>query len=442
MKSFLLNIKEVAKDKFFIIFITILILLVIFSMKYYEYMETEIINNLKISYEQLAFGIDWEKLENEEDDFISAEEYKMDSFSQASKYYNDDKYKEYNLNMARFYLVVWEQSTVLSDEWNSMLENDRKISPQEHFGQDWEDVKEYLNYPDFLQSLNKSSIRPDSNNDIMNMLHYLDLVRKDLEVQYRYSTKPWSIVYNFLQNGFSKIIIIISLVFGASIFSKQFENRTMKTKLNIGTSRNRCLLDCYYIAIVSTMIIFLIPLILLFIIQSIKHGLSGFDYPVLLDKYILKNWKPDEILPLSALNILNIDTIGLSTFVSTGTAKELIHRIIYISLWKNILITLIISTLSVVFWSSIGLIVAVFSKSSLKAILLSMGIYVLSYLPSIINEKLTGTVYDLPRFTNVSYILQGLQRITLLQITSVYIIGTIGLLFIALIKYRKMDIIK
>lgn len=441
MKSFLLNIKEVGKNRFFIAFITILILLVIFSMKYYDYMETETINNFKISYEQLAFGIDLGKLENKEDDFISAEDYKMYSFSQASKSYNDDKYEEYNLNMARFYLVVWEQSTVLSDEWNSMIGNDRKISPQEHFGQDWEDVKEYLNYPEFLQSLNKSSIRPDSNNDIMNVLHYLDLVRKDLEVQYRYSTKPWSIVYNFLQNGFSKIIIIVSLVFGASIFSKQFENRTMKTKLSIGTSRNRCLLDCYYMAIVSTIIIVLFPLILLFIIQSIKHGLSGFDYPVLLDKYILKNWKPDEILPLSALNILNLDTIGLSTFVSTGTAKELIHRIIYISLWKNIFITLIISTLSVAFWSSIGLVVAVFSKSSLKAILLSMVIYVLSYLPSIINEKLIGTVYDLPRFANISYILQGLQRITLLQITSVYIIGTIGLLFIALIKYRKMDII-
>ena len=164
-------------------------------------------------------------------------------------------------------------------------------------------------------------------------------------------------------------------------------------------------------------------------------------YPVLLDKYVVQNWKADSILPLYALDVSNLQTIGLSTFISADALMVPLGRIIYIPLWKGILFTLLISILSILFWLSIGFVVSVFCKDTIKSVLVSLGLYVFSYIPTIINEKFVGTIYDLPSFTNISHILQGFQKITIPQIISVYAVGIIICLLIMFRKFNRIDIV-
>lgn len=441
MESFFLELKAIIKNRFTIFFIIFLILFTIFTMKYFDYKEREIINYQQGLYKQLAFITNHNILDMEKREELKIQEYKQSTMEQVSHTYNNKDYQEYNLNKTKLTLLIWEETTTLSNEWRKLPEDKRKTNPQEYFGEHWEEVKNYLKYPTFSPDTNSTSSISNSNVEAMLMLHYLELTKKALQEQYKYSTRPWSIVYNFLQNGFSKMIIVISALFGASFFSKQFETGTIKTKLSIGINRSKCLLFYYFVSIISIILIFLIPLIFIFAIQALRHGISGFDYPVLLDKYVVQNWKADSILPLYALDVSNLQTIGLSTFISADALMVPLGRIIYIPLWKGILFTLLISILSILFWLSIGFVVSVFCKDTIKSVLVSLGLYVFSYIPTIINEKFVGTIYDLPSFTNISHILQGFQKITIPQIISVYAVGIIICLLIMFRKFNRIDIV-
>ena len=229
---------------------------------------------------------------------------------------------------------------------------------------------------------------------------------------------------------------------GASIYSKQLEDGIIKTKLSIGVNRKKYLFNSLLMSVTSAVLIFIIPLIFIFIVQSLKYGLKGYDFPVLMDKFVISYFRADKILPSAASNIQKLNTIGLSTYVGIGPMQSLLDRVVYVPLWQNILLSLGITLLSIVFWSSLGLIIAIFFKGSFKSISIALGFYLTTYLPALLNENLTGTIFDLPGLTNSVNIIQGFQQVTLLQILLLYLVGGMLLLWFALTKFKRLDILK
>ena len=229
---------------------------------------------------------------------------------------------------------------------------------------------------------------------------------------------------------------------GASNYSKQLEDGIIKTKLSIGVNRKKYLFNSLLMSVTSAVLIFIIPLIFIFIVQSLKYGLKGYDFPVLMDKFVISYFRADKILPSAASNIQKLNTIGLSTYVGIGPMQSLLDRVVYVPLWQNILLSLGITLLSIVFWSSLGLIIAIFFKGSFKSISIALGFYLTTYLPALLNENLTGTIFDLPGLTNSVNIIQGFQQVTLLQILLLYLVGGMLLLWFALTKFKRLDILK
>lgn len=442
MKSFLIDMKSVVKSYFFLSLITFLILLVIFSAKYFSYRENDIKNYRESLYRKMAVRSMLDKLTDTENDTGTANRYTMNAFGDASRNYTDKNHREFNLNMARFYLGTWEMYTELSEEWNSLSVRERNVSPQEYYGENWDYVKKSLDYPTFSAIEKVNTDMTDTDVQVMQTTYYYELFKRDLEEQFSYSTGPWAIIYNLNRKWVSKIIVIVSLLLGASIYSKQLEDGIIKTKLSIGVNRKRYLFNSLLMSVTSAVLIFIIPLIFIFIIKSLKYGLKGYDFPVLMDKFVVSYFRADKMLPSAAVNIQKLNTIGLSTYVGIGPMQSLLHRVVYVPLWQNILLSLGITLLSIVFWSSLGLIIAIFFKGPFKSISIALGFYLITYLPALLNENLTGTIFDLPGLTNSVNIIQGFQQVTLLQILLLYLGGGMLLLWFALTKFKRLDILK
>ena len=172
MESFFLELKAIIKNRFTIFFIIFLILFTIFTMKYFDYKEREIINYQQGLYKQLAFITNHNILDMEKREELKIQEYKQSTMEQVSHTYNNKDYQEYNLNKTKLTLLIWEETTTLSNEWRKLPEDKRKTNPQEYFGEHWEEVKNYLKYPTFSPDTNSTSSISNSNVEAMLMLHY------------------------------------------------------------------------------------------------------------------------------------------------------------------------------------------------------------------------------------------------------------------------------
>jgi len=333
----------------------------------------------------------------------------------------------YNSMEASWRLLSWEHEV-------------RNInpSPQQYFGENWNEIKAKLNYPEFevAHELSRTFIADDFASIIVNFLHYLELASTNLPPAGSHSTSPWAFLLNFLRGGLPQILGAIVLLMSVNILHRDKNSGAIKPYIASPNSRTCFLLRKLSLGFGASLIVLLLPQLLSILFLGIKHGFQGLGYPVLLDRYVLSNFN---VFPGHVIKEGFLET-GLSQ-VQMPYGISRLEYADFIPLWQFLSLTAVQVLLFILFCTVLALLISILVKNEVIAHLVAAGIFVLGSALGNIVPKLSTTAWDLFSKADVVPLLEGNLASTYFSSLLTLSIATILLFIVGAVIFRKQDIV-
>ena len=363
---------------------------------------------------------------------------------------NND-YHNANLFSAKWWLFYWLECTSLNDEWIELEPQQDKYmqSPEQYFGTDkFNEIIEILDYQ--LMDVHNNDNRRffEDYYAILEItysfFYYYDLYVKGIPMQLPFSTNPHSFIYSIYSSNFPNIIFLLAIILG--VMSVNYKDDSLKMNLFLKANRSKLFYRRFLETFIWLMVIFIIPLILILIINGINNGFYGLNYPILINKNSIESIRPDMISYESSLihkgnpYLTNIRVLGLSEIVLNRMFSVTFENYQFFSLWKILLIQHGVLLLGITFWLSIGQFIAALCKKVSLKYLVTLSVFILPYIIKVIFPSIKYTLFDVSSYTKISDIFSGLVPYTVLSLAIVYIVGIIVFYNLGRIIFKKKNI--
>lgn len=441
MESFLLELKSICKSYKFLILILVLFL---FQMIFIQQAMVENKSRERITLITLQSNVEGyeRKMDSLERNWqhgrlaITPEQYEA-----ALGYYNYNillrkeklesylakDWSEYSRMEALGRLLLWDLET-------------RNINPtpQQYFGENWNEVKAKLNYPEFevAQELYQPFIADEFSSTMVISMYYLELANSNLKPAGPHSTSPWAFLLNFLRGGFPHILGVIVFMATVNILHRDKSSGAIKSYLSSPKSRTRYLLRKLSLGFWASSIVLLLPQLFTVLFLGLKHGFQGLNYPILLDRYILSNLNafPDHLIQPHSFEA------GLSRI----QFPFLISRLEYVDfapLWQFLSLAAVQVLLFILFCTALALLISVLVKNEVIAHLVAAGTFIVGSAFGNIVPKLSTTAWDLFSKADVVPLLEGSLASTYLSSLLTLSVAAILIFIVASVVFRRQDIV-
>ena len=460
MKSFWLELKSICKSFKFLALILVLIayqfvLLVQFEnasiitenqelqnnlaykrkseswLRYWQNQEKELINLGRASHghspETIEYHLDWYQYEHKLAVKISESSVSKD-------------WPAYNRYQAEKGLFDWGIHEALID-WSNRYTSFR--TPEQYFGKKWGlyltmiEEREFTSLP--LWVFENRVLYP-AEHAAFSTAYHLQLLEKDLPPAGPYDKSPWAFLFNFLRQGLPKVLAILVLLMTVNLLHREKNFGAIKTSLLRPKSRCRYLFRKVSLGFVSSIILITIPQFLMFLILGFKYGFSGFNLPVLVNKYVFHWSLSSEYARLVRWSRSHL-LVGLSQYLRSFTGYCALDRLNFIPLWKYLGLAFILLALFVFFCSVLGMLISILVKNEIVAQVVAVGIFALGTSFGRIWPGLRTTVWDLFSKANIIPLLEGNHCSTYWQSIAALGIASIILFALGTLIFRKQDII-
>ena len=341
----------------------------------------------------------------------------------------------YNRSMAERNLVEW---TV-----HQLYRGERVQTPQQYFGADWDLYGALIEDPQFemLPHFWVERITQGPEQSILTTAYYLHLLQEDLPPAAPHDTSPWGFTFNFLRRGMPRILGAIVLLLTVNLLHRDKKFGLIKSALQVPKSRSYYLFRKVSLGFISSLFVVLIPQLLMFLLQGVKHGFRGFNYPVLLDNGFL-NWSVLSEHMTTLTFYPRFYGLGLSRYsLSSVHNVSTLDRIDFISLGQFLGLAFIFLAVFVLFCSVLGVLISTLVKNEIIAQIVAVGVFVLGNAFGNIIPQLSNTSWDLFSKANIIPLLEGHHLSTYLNSLAALCIAIILLFTISAIIFRKQDII-
>lgn len=315
------------------------------------------------------------------------------------------------------------------------------LSPEVYFGPHWETYEPLAPRPDTsylpvwlykdrdLNTVEYTALATD---------YHLQLLTKDLPLV-RASTSPWAFLFNFLRKGLPTILPILVLLMTANMLHREKKFGAIKTNLLRPKSRCRYLLRKASLGIVANLLLVTIPQLVMFTFMAAKHGLAGFNLPVLIKQYAF-DWAFTCEYSLWIKWIRNFRVVGLSQYAPSSSGQAAAELGSFIPLWQFLAIAGVVLILFIAFCSLLGILISTLIKNEIAAQIVALGAFGIGAYFGNLLPSLKLSCWDLFARAEAISLLEGNQYTTYWQALVVLGAAILLLFSINVAVFKKQDI--
>jgi len=356
---------------------------------------------------------------------------------------SDHDLSAYTSTMAEKSMLDWTIQKILREGQSKYFSP--LASPEEYFGDSWNQFQPLIEIPQFKTlpfwffSSGRGVMGPEQ--AVMTTSYYLNLLKDNQQPKGQYDTSPWGFLFNFLRRGLPNVLGLIVALMTVNLLHRDKKYGAIKSALQVPKNRSRYLLRKIALGFTASFLVVLIPLLIMFTIQGFQQGLSGLNYPVLIDNGFFK-WsvQPDHAqFTLSGTPQLHW---GLSQYqLPWSVYISGLARLSVIPLWQFLGLTLGFLAVYILFCSVVGVFISTFIKNELFAQIAAVGTFVLGAVFGNIFPKLSTTPWDLFANARVISLLEGGHYTTFLRSLVVLAIASAVVFVLSTLIFKKQDIV-
>ncbi|MBU5425830.1 ABC transporter permease subunit [Tissierella pigra] len=307
----------------------------------------------------------------------------------------------------------------------------------------WDEVNGGIEYEDIDFKFGVlGSTREKVDTYLITAKYYNILYKNNLQPVEKYHMDSMMFLYHYFNHIIPIVIgfIILAIIFNS--INDEWNTGSLKLILTQPFSRNKYLGSKTIVGILISLFIIIIPASIISIGYGVIDGFENYNYPVLFMKDTMITFKslPDYLEKDIETRGYN-DSLGISLYASAeGGDRDINKKLDFISLYKLLLLALVLLVSSVIFYVTLNLFISSIAKNPVIGFVFSG---LITLVGTILSKKWTiKGGYNLSPFymNNPVRILNGTYRVTALAALSVLLITALFIFLCNVIYYRGKDL--